>query len=698
MGAFVIPAFQAEGSIASIVAALSPCAEVPVVVVSDGSTDATAREAERAGAIVLHHARNLGKGAALQTALLWAREHGHDVVVTLDADGQHPPAEALRLMQHPASSGALLLGVRDLRGAGAPRANQRSNAFSNLVLSWMAGRPLQDTQCGLRRYPTDATLSLGAKATGFAFEADVVLRAARCGMPIVHVPCAVLYPASRTTHFDSVRDPAHIVLRVVSTWLLTSHHRLGRRWMERAAILASLASVLYLLSHCAIGWAARIAPASVAVERLPRVETGPLRTVGRAQALRRQGIWEVLLTGSPSEMGYAHSTLLREEMVLTERSLLGTFEHYVPTRFARSLLLDVALFQFRGVDRGMSPARLAEIAAGSSAFVPDPFAAFLPTYQRFVYLNALYDISLSLEHSPLLGCTTFTADGAPPGSGPPLARVFDFEVHAVFDQQKAVFFVAETGKLPLVSVAWPGLIGVVTGMNAAGVALVVHGARGGPFSNHGEPVVHAVRRVLGQARTTEEALELFNQRPAMVSHLIVVQDARGHAARIERAPGREATLIELGSVATVSNHFEGPLSSDPKNLRVMRATSTVARRARGDALIREHSGPVTKQDLAAWLRDRKDETGRDLEPGDRRAIDAGIATHAVIMDTAARTLWVNQGPHLEGKFVGYDLREVFSSLELPPSDVLRPILPEAPPLERTPSEAPPSEAVRPEGD
>jgi isopenicillin-N N-acyltransferase-like protein len=675
MGAYVIPAFQAEATIAAIVRALAPSAEMPVVVVNDGSTDNTALEAERAGAVVLEHAANLGKGAALETALRWADEHGHEKVVSLDADGQHPAEEAIRLMHHAASAETLLLGVRDLQAAGAPLANQRSNAFSNFVLSLMAGRRLLDTQCGLRRYPPASTLRLGAKARGFAFEADVVLRAARKGSPIIQVPCAVLYPEARTTHFDSVRDPARIVVRVVATWISTTHHRFFRRLAERAVLLAATLGLLLVLLHVSIGWAARVVPVKVDYDRRARVDVGPLRRVGPAQALRRQGIWEVFLTGTPAEVGYAHSTLMREEMVLTERSLLGSFAHYVPTSWARRLLVDVAMLQFRGLDRGMSTPRLQEIAAGASAFTPDPFATFLPTYQRFVYLNALYDISLSLEHSPLLGCTSFTARQSEAGSGPLLARVFDFEVHDVFDQQKAVFFVAEQGQLPLVSVAWPGLVGVVSGMNAAGVAMVVHGARGGEFVTLGEPVVHAVRRVLGQARTTEEALALFDRRPAMVSHLVVVQDALGHAARIERAPGRNATLIELGELGVVSNHFEGPLSADPKNLRVMRDTSTVARRARGDALIREHSGPITAVQLAAWLRDRKDAHGRELEVGDRHAIDADIATHAVIMDTATRTLWVNQGPHLRGEFVRYDLPEIFAGSALPPSGVLRPTLP-----------------------
>lgn len=693
MGVYVIPAFQAEKTIGSIVGELVSSGEATVVVVDDGSTDDTAVRAEEAGALVLRHPRNLGKGCALETALRYAKEQGHRTMVSLDADGQHPASEAMRLMSHGASSESLVLGVRDLEGAGAPLANRRSNAFSNLVLSFFGGKRLLDTQCGLRRYPVAATLGLGARASGFAFEADVVLRAARKGLPIVHVPCRVVYPADRTTHFDSWRDPTRIVGWVVWTWLTVPHHRLLRRFFEHAVVLLVALFMILRLAHFSVDLFARFTPPQVSFERLPRVDRGALRSVGNAQAVRRQGIWEVLLSGRPAQIGWAHSRLLEGEMALTERSLLGTFRRYVPTAAARTLLLDLARFRYREVDRGMSSARLQELAAAAQGFEPDPFATFIPTYPRFVYLNALYDISLSLEHSPLLGCTTFTSrDGGETG-GPLLARVFDFEVHEVFDQQKAVFFVKEEGGIPFASVAWPGLLGVVTGMNAAGLGIVVHGARGGEFTTEGEPVVHAVRRVLAKATTMAEARALFDERPAMVSHLIVVQDATGRAARFERAPGRAATLIELPDLAAVTNHFEGPLARDAKNLRVMRESSTLARRARADALIAERKAeragtptPVEARGigglrarispgvLAQFLRDRRDAQGQPLPDGDRRAIDADIATHAVIMDTGARTLWLNQGPHLAGEFVRYDLDEIFARGELLPAEVARPTL------------------------
>jgi len=221
----IIPAYQAARTIGEVVSGLrsawrAECAEeLRVLVVNDGSTDATSREAERAGAEVLEHPSNRGKGAALRTGLSHALGLNAKVAVTLDADGQHPPSEAVRLLRYPAPPTTLVLGVRDLAGAGAPRANRFSNAFSNAWLSAFSGTTLLDTQCGLRRYPVAETLALDARANGFGFEAEVVLRAARAGWAIEHVPARVLYPPAgeRTTHFHPWRDPFRIVLRVIYT-------------------------------------------------------------------------------------------------------------------------------------------------------------------------------------------------------------------------------------------------------------------------------------------------------------------------------------------------------------------------------------------------------------------------------------------------------------------------------------------------
>jgi glycosyltransferase involved in cell wall biosynthesis len=219
----IVPALNAEATLGTVVEGVRHALGAPVIVVDDGSRDATARVALAHGAIVVRHDRNRGKGAALGSGLREARARGFGVAVTVDADGQHPAASARIVLDASDDPRALVLGVRDLVRDGAPPSNRFGNAVSNLFLSRFAHRPIRDTQCGLRRYPVLETLRLGARAEGFAFEGEILLRALDAGLPLVEVSVGVFYPSSsrRTSpsHFRLVADPARIVATIVYTVL-----------------------------------------------------------------------------------------------------------------------------------------------------------------------------------------------------------------------------------------------------------------------------------------------------------------------------------------------------------------------------------------------------------------------------------------------------------------------------------------------
>ena len=217
----LVPAFDAGETVGAVVDDLRRTLDLPVLVVDDGSRDATAEVAAARGAEVMRHPANLGKGAALATGLLEAGRRGFRVAVTVDADGQHPGASARRVLEATPDPRVLVLGVRDLLRDGAPRSNRFGNGVSNFFLSAFAGRPLRDTQCGLRRYPVAETLALASRARGYAFEAEVILRALAAGLPLLEVPVEVVYPRTEDarSHFRTVRDPARIVATVVRTVL-----------------------------------------------------------------------------------------------------------------------------------------------------------------------------------------------------------------------------------------------------------------------------------------------------------------------------------------------------------------------------------------------------------------------------------------------------------------------------------------------
>jgi len=214
----IVPAYQAERTLPAVIADLRramPGLANEILVIDDGSTDGTAAVAAATGCQLVSHGKNRGKGAALVTGLATAHARGHEVALTVDADGQHPADEARTVLHASSDPEAFVLGIRELTTAGAPRKNQMSNGISNFFISRFAGRPLLDTQCGLRRYPIAKTLALAPRGEGYDFEAEVLFRAIWAGVPIVEEPIRVLYPEDRVTHFHVVRDPWRIVRTVV---------------------------------------------------------------------------------------------------------------------------------------------------------------------------------------------------------------------------------------------------------------------------------------------------------------------------------------------------------------------------------------------------------------------------------------------------------------------------------------------------
>jgi isopenicillin-N N-acyltransferase like protein len=446
------------------------------------------------------------------------------------------------------------------------------------------------------------------------------------------------------------------------------------RWKTRALLLVVPVALLFL-AHQSILLFTRIAPPAT-LELRPLEEasrTGATLRLGKSYATTVRGIRQVYLEGTPEQIGTQQARLNHDLMVENERSLWGDFSKFVPFWPARALIMDLSRVRYRHVDAGFPEARRREIAAQARAFRPDPFDGLLPTYQRMVFLHALYDIALSFEHSPLLGCSTFLLGPNATRDGHALlARAFDFEAGEVFDRSKAVFFVKEDGAIPFASVAWPGLVGVLSGMNAAGVAVVVHGGRASNPTTSGEPVVFMLRDVLERANDTAEAVAILRGQTVMVSHIVIVADGAGHFAVVERAPGTAAFVRDAfpdPDRVGVTNHFEGPLKDDPKNVAIEANTSTVARRARLDEMLSQIAPREADAAQAIrMLRDHRCAGNVSCELGDRRTIDALIATHGIVADTTGKVLWVSAGPHLSGHFVKFDLGAIFSAAYDPERD------------------------------
>jgi len=213
--AAAIPAFQAAASVADVVRRTRAVIE-EVLVVDDGSTDGTGDAARGAGADVVAHPANRGKGAALVTAFRTLFGRGCDAVVTVDADGQHLPEEIPRLLEAARGGADLVLGTRDHLFAEMVAARRVANRLSSWAISWAAGQRLSDVQTGFRLYTRRVVEATGFPETRFDAESAVVVRASRRGFRIVTVPVRLGFADGRTTsHYRPLVDSLRIARSVM---------------------------------------------------------------------------------------------------------------------------------------------------------------------------------------------------------------------------------------------------------------------------------------------------------------------------------------------------------------------------------------------------------------------------------------------------------------------------------------------------
>jgi glycosyltransferase involved in cell wall biosynthesis len=201
----LIPAWNEAARIGPVLHGVR--AHLPLLVVDDGSTDDTARLAEAAGATVVRHAANLGKGAALTTGFRWALEHGYEAVLTLDADGQHDPADIPKFLAAYARGDAdLIIGRRDFRAMPFPR--RYTNPLGSWLLSHALGQRIPDNQSGFRLYTRRLLEALRPTATGFELEVEVITQAVCAGFRLGWVDIHTIYSIPKVSYFRPLRDSA----------------------------------------------------------------------------------------------------------------------------------------------------------------------------------------------------------------------------------------------------------------------------------------------------------------------------------------------------------------------------------------------------------------------------------------------------------------------------------------------------------
>ena len=205
-----IPVYNNRATLRLVVEGCLKALPGRVLVVDDGSTDADVEDIlSGLDVVLLRHEANLGKGAAILTASGYIEQNGGVHMITVDADGQHDPADIARFLPYLHDEDVVLVGARDFSGTpNVPAGSRFGRRFANFWLRVEAGVSISDCQSGFRSYPVRHINRLRFRGVRYDFEAEVLARAAWAGLELRDVEISVSYPppGERISHFKPVFD------------------------------------------------------------------------------------------------------------------------------------------------------------------------------------------------------------------------------------------------------------------------------------------------------------------------------------------------------------------------------------------------------------------------------------------------------------------------------------------------------------
>ena len=189
----IIPAYNACSTIRGVVEGTKRYLST-VVVIDDGARDDTYLSAKEAGAVVLQHKKNFGKGMALRTGFNYVLKNGFDAVITLDADNQHDPSEIPKfLARYQEEEADIIIGSRMHEKERIPRYRYIPNQVGVKCISWAAGCHMEDTQSGYRLYNRKVIQAIKPTTKGYHTETEILIKAGKKGFKIVTIPIKPIY-------------------------------------------------------------------------------------------------------------------------------------------------------------------------------------------------------------------------------------------------------------------------------------------------------------------------------------------------------------------------------------------------------------------------------------------------------------------------------------------------------------------------
>ena len=374
------------------------------------------------------------------------------------------------------------------------------------------------------------------------------------------------------------------------------------------------------------------------------------------------GLWELFVKGDAFQRGEAIGKLSSDLLHYQEKVFVDQIREIVPSdSYLKFLRFFIVLFN-RHLGENVLEEYRNEIY-GISLSCTHEYDFIGTPYERQLNYHSAHDLGHAMQDYMLVGCSSFATWGTQSADSSLLiGRNFDFYVGDAFAENKQVAFYTPDQGYKFASVGWPGMIGVLSGMNETGLTVTINAAKSAVPTGSATPISILTREILQYASTIDEAFAIAKKRKTFVSESILIGSAKdGKAAIIEKSPEKTVLFKGKESDRLIStNHYQSEeFSKDERNMENIRTSDSPYRFARLEELINENM-PIDASKAASILRNHKGLQDADLGLANEMAINQFIAHHSVIFQPEKRLMWVSTSPWQCGKYVAYDLNKIFN--------------------------------------
>lgn len=376
--------------------------------------------------------------------------------------------------------------------------------------------------------------------------------------------------------------------------------------------------------------------------------------------LNEHGLWEARISGNAVERGAKYGVLCEDLLAKQEHAFVDQIHEMIPSDFWVDFLHKLIIISNRNMAQHI-PQEYREEIYSISLSCTDRYNTYGSPYVRQLNYHAAHDIGHAMQEYMLVGCSSFACWAEQSEEGSLIVgRNFDFYVGDNFAKNKVVLFVEPDSGYKFASISWPGMMGVLSGMNEKGLTITINAAKGKIPTSSAMPISLLARNILQYASNIEEAYAIAQGYETFVSESLLIGSASDNcAAIIEKTPSQIALYKSDTSRVICTNHYQSStFAFDEYNVENIATSDSPYRYARVAELL-DATTPLNVHEAAGILRDRYGKGGADIGLGSEKSINQFIAHHSVVFEPSTLRFWVSTSPWQLGEYVCYDLNNVF---------------------------------------